>query len=215
MSTIIVFGVTGFAGGHIANELLARGHTVVGVARDVSRLAGRPGFEARAGSVHDAAFVREVVKGADDIIVSVPSKPADEPELRDVLPSLLDAAAAVGARVGIVGGAGSLATTEGGHLVYDDPEWNPDYLEIALAHARALAYLRETETPVDWYYVSPPWNFGSWAPGTRRGTFRIGADTLLRDADGESHISGEDMAIAFADEIEKPRHHKTRFTVGY
>jgi putative NADH-flavin reductase len=32
---------------------------------------------------------------------------------------------------------------------------------------------------------------------------------------GENRISMEDFAIAFADEIESPRHPRQRFTVGY
>ena len=38
---------------------------------------------------------------------------------------------------------------------------------------------------------------------------------LLVAADGQSHISMEDYAIAFADEVEKPQHVRERFTVGY
>jgi putative NADH-flavin reductase len=30
-----------------------------------------------------------------------------------------------------------------------------------------------------------------------------------------SFISGEDLAVAFIDEIETPAHHRERFTVGY
>ena len=28
-------------------------------------------------------------------------------------------------------------------------------------------------------------------------------------------LSGEDLAVAFLDEVEKPAHHRERFTVGY
>ena len=35
------------------------------------------------------------------------------------------------------------------------------------------------------------------------------------DINGNSEISGADYATAFVDEIEKPAHHRTRFTVGY
>jgi len=37
----------------------------------------------------------------------------------------------------------------------------------------------------------------------------------LTAADGKSHISYEDYAIAMLDEIENPRHIRARFTVGY
>ena len=53
------------------------------------------------------------------------------------------------------------------------------------------------------------------APGTRTGNFRVGKDALLVDADGKSHISAEDYAIALLDEAESPKHPNGRFTVGY
>jgi putative NADH-flavin reductase len=53
------------------------------------------------------------------------------------------------------------------------------------------------------------------APGERTGHFRLGGDQLLHDAQGKSHISMEDFAIAMADELERPVHSRRRFTVGY
>ncbi|BFU94725.1 MAG: 3-beta hydroxysteroid dehydrogenase [Nitrospira sp.] len=52
-------------------------------------------------------------------------------------------------------------------------------------------------------------------PGTRTGTFRLGTDQLLRDANGASRISVEDYAVAMVDELERPAHIRKRFTVGY
>ena len=46
-------------------------------------------------------------------------------------------------------------------------------------------------------------------------TFRLGQDTLLVAGDGKSSISFADFAIAMADEIEAPKHSRSRFTVGY
>jgi putative NADH-flavin reductase len=69
--------------------------------------------------------------------------------------------------------------------------------------------------PVDWFYVSPPFGFGAHNPGTKTGTYRLGTDVLVTDADGNADISGADFATAFADEIEKPAHHQSRFTLAY
>ena len=50
----------------------------------------------------------------------------------------------------------------------------------------------------------------------RTGKFRLGKDDLVVDAaTGTSHISVEDYAVAMVDELEKPAHHKERFTIGY
>jgi len=35
------------------------------------------------------------------------------------------------------------------------------------------------------------------------------------DSKGDSRISSEDYAIALVDELEKPAHERSRFTIGY
>ena len=52
-------------------------------------------------------------------------------------------------------------------------------------------------------------------PGARTGAFRIGGDALLVDVAGNSAVSMEDYAIAFVDEIERPRHPRARFSVAH
>ena len=211
MSTIVVFGVTGYAGGHITAELLDRGHAVIGVARDITSVAAREGLELRPGSLYDPGFRAEAVVGADAVAVALPAHPADGPDLETVVPGLLEAVA--GARLGVVGGAASLQTAVGGPLVLDTlPE---EYKPEAEAHARVLEALRQPATTADWFYLSPAASFGSWNPGVKTGTFRLGTDVLITDASGNSEISGADYAVAFVDEIEKPAHHRARFTVGY
>ena len=43
----------------------------------------------------------------------------------------------------------------------------------------------------------------------------LGKDDLIVDAEGNSHISVQDYADAMVNELEKPAHHKERFTIGY
>lgn len=52
---------------------------------------------------------------------------------------------------------------------------------------------------------------GSFNSGTRTGN-RICDDVLLRDDDGVSQISRPDFAIGFADELDIPKHDRTRLT---
>lgn len=214
MSTIAIFGITGYAGGHIADELLERGHHVVGVARDTTKVTPREHLEVRAGSLYDSAFLTETVTGADAIVVATRPRQNDGIELVTAVPALLGAAEANGARLGVVGGAASLFVAEGGPRVIDAgfPE---EYRAEAQAHSRVLDALKGANTSVDWFYLSPPGNFGSHNPGRKTGTFRLGTDVLIIGADGDSDISGADYAAAFADEIEKPAHHQARFTLGY
>ena len=49
MSNIVIFGITGYSGTHIANELLERGHSVTGVARDPAGAAPRQNLKVLAG----------------------------------------------------------------------------------------------------------------------------------------------------------------------
>lgn len=211
MSRIVVFGVTGYAGGLITAELLDRRHTVVGVARDTTHVVPREGLELRTGSLYDVPFSAQTIKGADAVVVGLPAHPADGPDLETAVPGLLEAVA--GARLGVVGGAASLLVTAGGPLVLDTlPE---EYKPESEAHARVLDALRRANTSVDWFYLSPALGFGSWNPGEKTGNFRLGTDVLITDADGKSEISGADYTTAFVDEIEKPAHHQARFTIGY
>jgi len=122
-------------------------------------------------------------------------------------------------RLIVVGGAGSLEVAPGRTAVDDDAALRQalrglglpdDYAVAVRGHRDALSVLRLSNRR--WTYVSPSEDIG---PGKRTGRFRIGGDHLLVDADGKSHISYEDFAVAIVDEIEEPRYVQRRFTVGY
>ncbi len=68
------------------------------------------------------------------------------------------------------------------------------------------------ERDLDWVFQAPS---AAIQPGTRTGKFRLGGDDMLFDKDGQSRISIEDFAMAMVDELERPKHHRERFTVGY
>ena len=216
MAKLVIFGATGYTGGNILDEALRRGHEVVAVSRSADALTARERLSVEQGSMHDQAFVAKVTQGADVIVSAVRAREHEGKKLLDAVPALLDAAVAVGARFGVVGGAASLHTSEGGPRLLDTPGYPPEqWKPEALSHAEVLDALRAAEHDVDWFYVSPPALYGSYAAGERTGSFRVGGDVLLTDAEGKSTIGGEDFAIAFLDEIEKPAHHKRRFTVAY
>jgi putative NADH-flavin reductase len=46
-------------------------------------------------------------------------------------------------------------------------------------------------------------------PGERTGAYRVGSNSPIGDS-----ISAEDFAVAIVDELEKPAHTGTRFTVA-
>lgn len=211
---IIVFGASGYSGGHITTEALHRGIEVVGVARDVARVPA--GAAAEAGDVTDGEFVARAVAGAAVIVSALPTAaPSDTgTDLPTALQGLVAAARSTGARLGVVGGAGSLLVAQGGPKLVDTPSFPDEVKPIAQEHDRALDYLR-TVDDVDWFYLSPAASYGAFNPGEKRGTFRTSGDLLLTDADGNSAISGADYATAFVDEILTPAHERERFSVAY
>jgi len=214
VSKIAVIGVTGYAGGHITTEALSRGHQVIGVSRTAPNPAPA-GVEVRTGSIDDPALMARVFADADVVIVAVHATvDGQQPFLVGVVPSLLALAAEHGTRLGFVGGAGSLQVSPGGPLVIDSPDFPAEAKPEASAHGNVLAQLRGSNPDVDWFYISPALGYGSWAAGERTGTYRVGDDVLLADADGKSEVSGADFALAMVDEIEQPTHKRARFTVA-
>jgi len=223
MATIAIFGGTGYAGSAIRDEAVRRGHRVISVTRSGAPDGApdgsgpqAPNLEFRQGTVHDAALVDRIAAEADVIVVSIRFAPTPEDvKLIDAFPALTSACAAHRTRLGVVGGAASLNVKEGGPRLIDTPEFPDAFKPEAGSAAETLDALRADTTDVDWFFVSPAQEFGSYIPGEPRGAYRVGGDVLLRDEAGRSHISGADYALAFVDEIEQPKHHRTRFTVAY
>lgn len=173
------------------------------IARHADTAPALANVEARAVDMHDRAALVEALKGNDAVVSAV--------RFSDVTPRALIAAvkAAGVPRYLVVGGAASLMIPTGRLL--DSPQFPEAYRPEATAGAAFLDALRG-ETDLDWTFLSPSAFFDG---SERRGTFRLGKDDLLADADGKSHISFPDYAIAMADEIETPKHSRARFTVGY
>jgi putative NADH-flavin reductase len=216
MTTVAIFGGTGYAGGAIAAEAARRGLSVISISRGPGPARPLPGVDYRQGSVHDATLVDQVAGEADVIVVSIRHAPAEDGvALIGGLPALAAAIAKHGKRLGWVGGASTLLVAEDGPRLLDTPEFPDAYKAEASAAADVLDALRADTTGVDWFFVSPAAGFGSHNPGTPTGAYRVGGDLLLTDADGKSEISGADFALAVVDEITSPRHHRTRFAVAY
>ena len=197
MTTIAIFGGTGYAGSAIGDEALGRGHRVISVTRNLpdGGPAG-PGVEYRQGTVHDAALVDQVAAEADVLVVSIrfaPGGSGDGVKLLDAFPALTRAAAANGARLGVVGGAASLLVAEGGPRLIDAPEFPDMFKGEAGSAAEVLEALRADATGADWFFVSPAAGFGSYNPGQPTGKYRVGGDILLTDESGKSEISGADF----------------------
>ena len=205
MSNIAILGITGRVGSRIADELLRRGHTVTGIARDVSKAGARPGLSLKQADATNTEALVPVLRGHDAVISATHFAGGS-----DAATLVATAKKAGVPRLLVVGGAGSLEIAPGKALV-DTPEFPAAYKPEALAGRTVLEGLR-AEKELDWTFLSPS---ALLEPGERTGRFRLGGDQLLSDAKGKSWISMEDYAVAMADEIETPKHSRRRFTVGY
>jgi len=219
MTTIAIFGGTGYAGSAIRNEALKRGHRVISISRNLpADLPSAPGQEFRQGSVHDAALVDQIAAEAEVIVIAIrfgPGGSGEGAQLAAALPAVTSAVAAHGKRLGVVGGAASLFVAEGGPRLLDTQEFPAQFKGEASSAAAALEELRADTSGADWFFVSPAAAFGSYNPGEPRGTYRVGGDILVTDESGKSEISGKDFGLAFVDEIDNPKHHRTRITFAY
>lgn len=213
MARIAVIGGSGYAGRHIVAEAVRRGHSVLSIARRVpsERYAGALYIE---GSLTDVPDLLAQIEGVDVVVSTVPAR---GDMLGLVRPNIAALASLLpdGVRLGVIGGAGGSLVTEGGERIVDLPSFTEEYKPEALEAIGILEDLTEAPASLDWFYVHPAGGFGSYNPGERTGQYRTGGDVIVTDAEGESYISGEDLAVAILDEIESPQHPRARFTVGY
>jgi uncharacterized protein len=198
------FGATGNVGSRIVAEALQRGHEVTAIARHPQKLKPRPKLTLQQGDVNNQTDVVRLAAGHDAVISSV--------KFQLIKPNILidGVNQARVKRLLVVGGAGTLEVAPGVQLL-DTPGFPDAYKAEALGGRQFLKALR-AEQDLEWTFLCPSAEF---APGQRTGKFRLGEDRLLSLPNGESKISMEDFAIAMIDELEKPKHVRERFTVGY
>ena len=211
---IALIGATGFVGQALLEELLNRGHQVRALQRDTGKLAARSGLEVHSVDVLAGGDLAAELNGVDAVVSAFNAGWAN-PNLHDDFlrgsDAIADAARTAGVRLVAVGGAGSLFIAPGQQLV-DSPAFPAEWKSGALAAREALNRLLTDQTKLDWTFVSPAMRL---APGERTGQFRLGDEEPVFDAQGESHISVEDLAVAIVNELEAPQHRRRRFTAGY
>jgi putative NADH-flavin reductase len=210
---LVIYGASGKIGAEILAEAIRRGHTATAVGRRPENIAALAGVTAVAGDATDAASIAATAAGADVAISAYSPQAGPQDDLTKNAHALLAGLARAGVgRVIVVGGAGSLEVAPG-RLWVDDPAFTEAAKPRARAQKAALDVFRAAAgAPVVWTFVSPA---ASIKPGARTGTFRVGGDRLLVDADGKSAISIADYAIAILDEAERPAHPNRRITVAY
>ena len=208
---VALYGATGKSGSRILKELASRGHQVIAIVRDPSKLTHTgSGVQVKQDDLSDPKKIAAAVDGAEAVISAYAPPQNDVRALVGVTQRQVEALGQKPkARLIVVGGAGGLNVAPGIMLV-DSPYFPEPYQPIARAHVEAFNVLRASK--IDWTYLAPAAYF---EPGERTGKFRLGKDELIANAQQESRISMEDYAVALVDELDKPGHRRQRFSVGY
>jgi uncharacterized protein len=215
MSRIVVIGGTGYAGSAIAQEAAGRGHAVTSFSRSLptDRVEGVDYVQ---GDATDEDALASVISGADVVVAALaPRGPLAEP-FRGVNRTIARLADAEQARLFVVGGYSSLRPAAGAPRFVENLSHVPAELhgEILAGAALIIEDLPSTPETLDWVFVSPALNFGSFAPGERLGEYRLGDDVAVQPEDGGA-ISAPDYAIGFVDLIEAGDRHRAHVNLGH
>jgi uncharacterized protein len=209
---VVLFGASGMIGSRILKELVARGHQVKAVVRDLTRVPLQADVTTESGNILNPEEVARTTAGADAVVnaYSPGYKPEEVNRLLDATHSLIAGMKKADVhRVIMVGGAGTLYVAPG-VTVIDSGHLPAEWMAIAVAHRDAKEILRQSG--LGWTSFSPA---AFIEPGERTAKFRIGEDNLIVDETGTSRISAEDYAVALVDELENPKYIGKRFTAAY
>ncbi|EPF2927968.1 NAD(P)-dependent oxidoreductase [Vibrio navarrensis] len=209
---VAVLGASGWIGSQIVEEAVTRGHQVIALVRNPSTIE-RQDVEVRQLDVLAEQDFAQALQGVDTVIASIGGRAAGNHDMVErSAAKLLEQLPNAGVkRLLWVGGAGSLEVAPGVQLV-TVPDFPAEYKDEALAQSQALQVFRNSDSPLNWTFVSPA---AEIFPGEKVGQFRVGGDQLLTDAQGHSKISVADFASAMLDELETAKHAKQRISVAY
>lgn len=213
---VAIIGASGFVGSNLVKEATNRGLEVTAIARNVEKI-NVENINKVAVDVNQVNELSEALKG-HDVVISAFNAGWTNPNLYDDFikgsESIQQAAKQAGVqRMIVVGGAGSLYANEKEQLV-DSPDFPADIKPGATAARDYLNTLKE-EKELDWVFFSPAIEMHPGVTVGRTGKYRLGKDQPIFDENMVSKLSPEDVAVVLIDEIEKPKHHKERFTAAY
>mgnify|MGYP003607690068 FL=1 len=212
---IAIIGATGFLGTSLTQEFTNRKHEVTAISRS-EKDSDIENLKYVAVDVNDIEALASVLKG-QDAVVSAYNPGWTNPNIyADFLvgaKAIQEAVKLSGVkRLITVGGAGSLFI-DGKQLV-DGPDFPADIKPGAVAAREYLDIIKE-EKELDWAFFSPAIEMHPGITTGRTGKYRLGTESPVFNEEGRSILSGEDVAVVLADEVENPKHHQVRFTAAY
>lgn len=213
---VAVIGATGFVGGHIVNELTNRNIEVTGISRK-EIISEKSNLNYIAVDVTNVEALVEKLKNYD-VVISAFGGGWTNPNIYDDFingsKAIQQAVKESGVKRFIcIGGAGSLYLPDGSQLVDTFPQDNP-FVPGAKA-ARDYYHILKEEKELNWAFFSPAIDMHQGITTGRTGKYRLGTDYPVMDDEGKNVLSGEDLAVVIADEVENPKHHQIRFTAAY
>lgn len=216
MKKTALIGASGFVGDAILKELLSRGYEVEALVRNPENVKVQsPRLTVRKVDVADTKALAADLKGYETVISAYNPGWAN-PDIDSLTlqnyPRIVEAAKEAGVRrLLIVGGAGTLFCAPGLRVV-DSGAIPAEIMGGVRSLGEFYLDTLSKEKAIDWVFFSPA---GSLEPGEASGVYRLGKDDLIVDSEGNSRITVGDYAKAMVDELESPRHHQERFTIGY
>jgi len=212
---IALIGATGFLGTSLTNELVTRKYDVTAISR-TAKESDKDNLKYVAADVYNVEELAQILKGHDAVISAFNPGWTNPNIYADFLKgakAIQEAVKLSGVkRLITVGGAGSLYI-DGKQLV-DGPDFPKEYYDGASAARDYLNFIKE-EKDLDWAFFSPAIEMHPGITTGRTGKYRLGSDNPVFNEEGRSILSGEDVAVVLADEVENPKHHQVRFTAAY
>ncbi|KOS06218.1 histidine kinase [Flavobacterium akiainvivens] len=213
---VAIIGATGFLGTSLVKEFASRGHQVTAISRKAEGETTENVTYTKA-DVLDTDGLAEVLKGHDAVVSAYNSGWTNPNIYEDFIAgsvAIVEAVKKAGvSRYITIGGAGSLYIAPGLQLI-DTPEFPEEYKPGAGA-AREFLEVIKNEKELDWVFFSPAIEMHQGITTGRTGKYRLGLDNPVFDENNRSYMSGEDVAVVLADEVENPKHHQQRFTAAY
>lgn len=212
---VAIIGATGFLGSSLVKEFSNRGHEVTAIARTPKTELAAVNWVST--DIYDVDATAKALEG-HDVVVSAFNPGWTNPNIyHDFLKgakAIQQAVKKSGVKRFItVGGAGSLYLAPGLQLI-DTPEF-PAEIKPGASAAREYLEIIKAERDIDWVFFSPAIEMHQGIDTGRTGSYRLGKDHPVFDANKRSIMSGEDVAVVLADEVENPKHHQERFTAAY
>ncbi|MEE8413157.1 MAG: NAD(P)-dependent oxidoreductase [Dehalococcoidales bacterium] len=210
---VAIIGASGNIGSVIRDEALARGHQVTAIVRNPGKIeVQNPALKVVGGDVLKDD-VEQLIRG-HEAVISAYNPGFTNPNIYDetlkAYQAIINGVKKAGARLLVVGGAGSLEVSPGVQLI--DTMEVPETVKKGILGLREVLYILRKETGLNWTFFSPA---ATIEPGERTGQFQLGKDQVLKDKNGDSKISRQDYAVAMLDEMENPKHSGERFTIAY